>query len=292
MTETATLELTERQAEVLANLEQVGANIPPEAVVEWNSFQLEHADRWSDAMYRAANGHEVLTELVTAIPDSIYCYLPTEAQRDPVAYVKDIAPAETDLKESADAVMETIVELPERLDRLNRYALDIQAAERHVAEAEADWDARKKEAKEAKEEFDVSVTRLRSLVRKDPNQKELFDGQDNDDPATAAETKAADDWGKESVLVLNQHGLTTKQTEKVEAALLAQKREGTVRGLRDWNKADDLWMTKIKGIGKETIDKVSDALNSYYRANPEAVKDDESNGDGTGKTAFEADGDD
>ena len=67
---------------------------------------------------------------------------------------------------------------------------------------------------------------MRGLIKKDPNQKELFDGQEDAEPdATADEPKKSDDWGwgKESVLVLDQHGLTTKQSGKVEAALMAQE---------------------------------------------------------------------
>ena len=60
-------------------------------------------------------------------------------------------------------------------------------------------------------------------------------------------------------------GLTEKKAEQLTSS---GKFDGTVRGLRDWIARDEGWHRQIKGFGPMWADKVSDALNAYYQANP------------------------
>lgn len=70
---------------------------------------------------------------------------------------------------------------------------------------------------------------------------------------------------------LAEHGLTEKQCEKIAESKLEIK---TVGDLEKAMRENEWWHRDIKGIGKETIDKVSDALLKFRSQHPIPVPED------------------
>ncbi len=147
-------------------------------------------------------------------------------------------------------------------------------AEREVQELETVWEARKEDAKEAKDAFDEAVLRLRHLIQsaeEDEESMPLFNKNGQASPAPAvADAEALDESWKRVPLSEALEGISAAVLQKLKDAELE-----TVGDLQAFiervgqNGYSDPLGT-IKGIGAATAQKVADALEAFWKRRRES----------------------
>lgn len=91
-----------------------------------------------------------------------------------------------------------------------------------------------------------------------------------------------------TITELKNFGLTEKEVEKVENCPCHPK---TIGEFEAWMKSDELWMTKIRGMKKAGIDKITDAYTALRQQYPFPTEDDRKTPtDGSSTIARNADG--
>jgi hypothetical protein len=140
-------------------------------------------------------------------------------------------------------------------------------AEEEVQAKEDVWEARKEDAKEAKDAFDAAVNRLRKLIRSaNEDDTPLFrrNGHANGTPAPASDQAKPDESWKDVPLAEALEGIKPAVLEKLKGAELE-----TVGQLQAFTEKSGLYgnsdpLTTIKGIGPETATKIADALGAFW----------------------------
>lgn len=141
----------------------------------------------------------------------------------------------------------------DELAQLTDWAVRIEEQEREVAKLESLWNCAKAEAKAAKENYELGVTKLRQLVREhnDPQRSLPFDGQTGE--ADAATWKAT----------------TLEELEITGQTYLALADAG-IKTLGDIAKhTAEFALTDIKGIGPAKAESLEAKLADWWAAHPE-----------------------
>lgn len=167
-------------------------------------------------------------------------------------------------EQSAEVVEPTPPPSPTELRALHYQ--EITAMGEKVYEARMVWESLKKDASDAKKEFDGLTVQLLRLMRRDPLQRQLPIENDanleaaNSTPPLPANTE----WRKLAVAdTLTQHGVSKHGVE-----LLEQNHLGTLGDLQDfWQSGKRL--LDVKGIGEGMNARIVDAFAEYGAAHPE-----------------------
>lgn len=150
-----------------------------------------------------------------------------------------------------------------------------------MAESEVDW--RKESLKEAKASFEGEVSLLRKLICQRDEKLPLFDGpkatgsatpsvaeEKNDNAAAEEESQAAEpsqtpdeSWREVEISSLDiADSLATK---------LYESSIETIGDLTDWQSSGKQ-LTDIKGVGQAKADKIADAMEAFWKANPQYTR--------------------
>ena len=184
----------------------------------------------------------------------------------------EFAPKPTERVEISETTKSTVADLVDHFQKISN--LETQIA--NACELELELRDRLKSLRKNREGL---VERLTKLKNGDDDADDELDDGDRDlggesgtastgtAPATPCPMQA---WGTDAIEVLESHGLKPAKVEALRAAADAGNFNGTIRGLRDWIAASDLWHRNVKGCGPTGADKIGDALTSYMLANPMA----------------------
>lgn len=167
-------------------------------------------------------------------------------------------------------------------------AADLASERRHHRRCVNEWSAAKQSVKDWKTEADASQIRINNLsddlaaLEDGTYQPKLFTrngeaakASGNGKPTTPAAStgpQKVDTGAAQPIAVLAEFGLTVKQCEKLAASELELT---TVGNLEAAMRADEWWHRKVKGVGTDTIDKVTDALLEFRKKHPVPSADDD-----------------
>lgn len=137
----------------------------------------------------------------------------------------------------------------------------IREQEQLVAACEDRLTDAKEEVKECRERFDVEVAKLRGLIRGSQEKHPLFDGAN--ESSKGADDAAPEDWRDVEISSLNiPDSLATK---------LYESSIESIGDLVDWQSSGKQ-IVGIKGVGAAKADKIADALEEFWRANPQYTR--------------------
>lgn len=136
------------------------------------------------------------------------------------------------------------------LDELRRQHYEaIREKNLQVAELEQDMNAEHERYKAAKKVFEGAQSELRSLIRRDPNQRVLFQ-KNGDETVEPWRAVTLDDLGIEGRI----------------AELLTEAKLTTLGAIADWTK--EYQLTDIAGIGPAKAESLQATLDLYWAQNP------------------------
>lgn len=166
---------------------------------------------------------------------------------------------------AVSAETHTPVAVPAHDPELLKLLEEIKKAEADCQIAERQWNGLKEETKEAKENYDAKVNRLRSLAKQTASPGPLFGSANGKPASTSANGKPDEDdaWKDTPISDLcrfMKHGkklITPALVKKLEDAKL-----DTLGKLCD-HIAKDKWVTDVDGIGKAAADKIDDAIEMF-----------------------------
>ena len=137
----------------------------------------------------------------------------------------------------------------------------IREQERTVATCESDLNYAKEEVKACRERFDVEVAKLRGLIRGSQEKHPLFDGAN--ESSKEADGAATEDWRDVEISSLEiADSLATK---------LYESSIETIGDLVDWQSGGKQ-IVDIKGVGAAKADKIADALERFWKQNPQYTR--------------------
>lgn len=121
----------------------------------------------------------------------------------------------------------------------------------------------KKATEVAQEDLNRFVAELRSPRR----QPSLFDTKPSEDSNAPLPDPKTEEWRK---VALAELGLSDGVVEKLHGHV---PRIDTLGNLADFLAGEDARLTDVKGIGQQTAEKISDALERYFEQHPEASRE-------------------
>lgn len=143
-------------------------------------------------------------------------------------------------------------------ERERRWAERVRQANKWVAEAEDVWNAKKDEAKAAKDAYELRVAELRAIIDR-TEQPTLYDGVDGDESADTPPANG-EGWRHVDIHKLADHGLSESTCQLLHDAGYEQ-----IGMLATWTEAGRR-LSDIKGVGESKAEKISDALSSFWRS--------------------------
>lgn len=135
----------------------------------------------------------------------------------------------------------------------------ITAAERDVAEAEADYNDAKQAATDAKKRYEGKVDRLRDVIK-----------SANEPLLPFSETEETFDKGWRDVAI-DDLDLPTQLVEH-----LGEKQLHTIGDLSDWTSNKQL--TDIDGVGPAKAEQIENALTKFWQDNPQYAESEDPEG--------------
>jgi len=150
-------------------------------------------------------------------------------------------------------------ELSEAHERLGKANRKLEHAKSHLRGAKGDVDS-------AQADVNELVEQLRD-IQNGNYQPTLFDKKPsaNGKATKKLAANAPDDGTATPIETLADHGLTTKQCEKLRESELEI---ATIGDLETCMREDEWWHKRVKGFGPTNIDKLTDALLSFRKAHP------------------------
>jgi hypothetical protein len=157
-------------------------------------------------------------------------------------------------------------------EELERHAEQVRAAERVVANAEANWESLKEETAVAKKEYDRTVDRLRAVIRSNsPDDAPLFNQPATQPEADAPQPEAPTDAEVDAWRSVRLDTLTPK-LKPAKLEMLAKAGIETVGDVQDFSAKHGEWWTKeISGFGESGHKQIGDAMEAFWAARQKAA---------------------
>ena len=176
----------------------------------------------------------------------------TEAPEDQPADVAADPAAEQSTEQPTEPVSEYT-----RLEQ--RHYQSILDRQRDVHSKRIDYLASKEETKSLKGVFEAALSELQLLIEKGPDKQLPLPGMET--AAAAAPPKPDESWRKATLDELGLTGAIAKALAENEPPLT------TLGAISDWTK--EYRLIDVKGIGEAKADDIEEALEDYWRRNPQ-----------------------